>query len=107
MTASATTATAMRVTGRRQSAGCSPEISRVLRGSVKALEKSSAVFHRSVGDLASARATAFYSHAGTPSRVSRSGGAFAANRREMITWAVGPTNGGIPATISYSTQPRE
>src|SRR6476469_8061964 len=60
---------------------------------LSASENSLAVSQRSAGDLASERATADSSHSGTPSRVSLSRGADAANRREMITCAVGPTNG--------------
>ncbi len=106
--ASAMPATTIRVTGRRQKAALNPDIrADPPPGAVSALAKSSAVLQRSVGALARARAIAFSSQSGTPSRTSRSGGAFAANRREMITCAVGPTKGGMPAIISYSTQPSE
>ena len=33
-------------------------------------------------------------------------GAVSVNRLTMTAWAVGPVNGGSPASISYSTQPR-
>jgi hypothetical protein len=57
--------------------------------------------------LASARITASSTSSGTVPRTTVMEGTSSSICRAMIACAVGPTNGGCPASISYSTQPSE
>ena len=74
-------------------------------GVASAWAKSAAVGKRSAGALASARITLRSTPSGTVARTVRSGGTGSIAWRASSCWAVGPTNGGWPASISYSTQP--
>ena len=68
---------------------------------------SSAEPNRSAATGASARATAASTCSGTLGRAWRTRGTSPLNRFAMIACAVGPVKGGSPASISYSTAPRE
>ena len=59
------------------------------------------------GVRASARSSARSTSSGTSARSARTGRTASVNRFTMIACAVGPVNGGSPASISYSTQPNE
>ena len=61
---------------------------------------------RSAGTLASAGSTTSSSAGGTEGAPTRSDGAGPAGAAQERSAAVGPVNGGSPASISYSTQPR-
>ena len=61
---------------------------------------------RSAGVFASARCTTAATGAGTVGRRSVTGGGSTARCWWTTLSAVGPVNGGCPASISYSTQPR-
>ncbi len=71
-----------------------------------ALANSAAVENRSAGVRASALFTAAWSEADTASRTAESGRGVSVSARAMIAWALGPLNGGSPASSSYRTQPR-
>jgi hypothetical protein len=60
---------------------------------------------RSAGTGAKHRSTTCSTGSGMVARTVRSRGAGPPNRRAITAWAVGPVNGGSPASISYSTQP--
>jgi hypothetical protein len=72
-----------------------------------ALAKSTTVSNRSAGTFASARRTTASSVGVTVSRATLAEGGGWPNCLAMIACAVGPENGGSPASISYSMQPRE
>ena len=63
--------------------------------------------NRSAGTRASAFRTARSTDSGTAGRYCRTLGASLESRRAAIACAVGPVNGGSPASISYSTVPSE
>ena len=65
-----------------------------------AATNSSVVANRSAGTLASATSIARSTAGDTVSRTVRSGGTGELSRLAMIAWAVGPVNGGSPASIS-------
>ena len=66
-----------------------------------------AVFaYRSAGVFASARVSAFATPAGTAGRSSVTGRGATFRCWWIALSAVGPVNGGCPASISYSTQPK-
>ena len=64
------------------------------------------VANRSAGTFSSARKIACSTDAGTLRRTVRSGGTGSLKWRARIAWGVDPVNGGLPASISYDTQPR-
>ena len=66
----------------------------------RAATNSSVVANRSAGTLASATSIARSTAGDTVSRTVRSGGTGELSRLAMIAWAVGPVNGGSPASIS-------
>ena len=69
--------------------------------------KSAAEANRSAGTAASALRTARSTDSGTAVRSCLRFGTSPVSRRAAIAWAVGPVNGGSPASISYSTLPSE
>ena len=71
-----------------------------------ACASSRTVWNRSAGAGASAFRMAWSSPAGTLPRTTRRLGGGSVNRLAMIAWAVGPVNGGSPASISYTTAAR-
>ena len=75
--------------------------------SARATAISLAVWKRSAGSLASARATAWSTCTGTSGRTARSGGGCSWRCLASTARVVGAVNGGMPASISYSTHPNE
>ena len=89
--------------------GVAPVRSPVERSAVPACSawpSSRTVWNRSAGTGASAFRMAWSSPAGTLPRTTRRLGGGSLNRLTMIAWAVGPVNGGSPASISYTTAAR-
>ena len=74
---------------------------------VKLSANSAAEAYRSAGTLASDLSTAAAIHSGTVSRMTRSGVGRAVISRATMACALSPTNGGSPASISYTTAPSE
>jgi hypothetical protein len=66
-----------------------------------------AVANRSAATGASARWIACSTASGTLGRARRTRGTSPLSRRAITACAVGPVNGGSPASISYSTAPSE
>ena len=67
--------------------------------------KAPAVANRSAGSFSSAVSTASSTCGGTRSLRAASGAGRSVITFATMAWAVGPVNGGSPASISYSTQP--
>ena len=65
-----------------------------------------AVVNRSAGIFSSAFITACSTARGTACRTVRNAGTGSSEWRARTACGVGPVNGGPPASISYSTQPR-
>ena len=74
-------------------------------GRASASENRAAVANRSAGSFESAVTTAASTCGGTVFRCSVSERGSSVITRAMMACAVGPVNGGSPASISYSTQP--
>jgi hypothetical protein len=72
----------------------------LVAGSASAAANFAAEPNRSAGTLASAFNTTASMPMETVSRTVRSGRGFSVNRRVTMAWAVGPVNGGSPASIS-------
>jgi len=64
------------------------------------------VANRSAGTFASALSTAASIAIGTDGRAVRIGAGSSIERRASTAWTVGPSNGGLPASISYNTHAR-
>ena len=74
---------------------------------LSALENAEALGNRSAGSFSSAFATAAATFGGTDFRSCVTGCASSVTIFMMICCAVDPTCGGLPVSISYSTQPSE
>ena len=61
---------------------------------------------RSAGTKARALVSACSTSRGTEGRMTPIPGGGPWSRLPITAWAVGPLNGGSPASISYNTQPR-
>src|SRR5947209_11854892 len=75
-------------------------------GAINAAANCAAVAYRSVRSRASALATARLPQTGTPARTLDTSDGRWVKRIAMTAWAVAAVNGGAPAHISYSTQPK-
>src|SRR6059058_5512976 len=75
-------------------------------GAVSASANAIGDAHRSAGTLASAFVNACSTPGGTAGRSRRTAGTGSTKHLVITACAVGPVNGGSPASISYNTQPR-
>ena len=75
-------------------------------GAVSASANAFGDAHRSAGTLASAFVNACSTPGGTAGRSRRTAGTGSTKHLVITACAVGPVNGGSPASISYNTQPR-
>ncbi len=76
-------------------------------GLVRAAAKSAAVENRSAGSLARAFVTVASTCGGTDGRSTVKGAGIAVRILATTAWADAPTNGGVPASISYNVAPSE